>query len=72
MNAPRRFGLFLVLAYQAARLGRPSPCRYVPSCSSYALEAIDRHGLVRGGALTLRRLCRCHPLGGRGFDPVPG
>ena len=46
-------------------------CRFVPSCSVYAREAIERHGAVRGSWLALRRLARCHPFGGSGFDPVP-
>ena len=49
----------------------PSACRFVPSCSEYAAEAVVRHGALRGGLLALWRLLRCHPLGGRGLDPVP-
>ena len=46
-------------------------CRYLPTCSQYALDALDRHGPWIGLWLTLRRLGRCHPWGGHGFDPVP-
>jgi hypothetical protein len=46
-------------------------CRYLPTCSDYAIEALQRHGAWRGLGLTLRRLARCHPWGGAGFDPVP-
>ena len=49
----------------------PPCCRFLPSCSAYAEEALARHGLGRGLALTLGRLARCHPMGGHGFDPVP-
>ena len=46
-------------------------CRFEPSCSRFASDAIREHGLLRGGAMALRRLARCHPLGGHGYDPVP-
>lgn len=50
----------------------PGVCRYHPTCSEYARRALERHGVVRGGWLALRRILRCHPWGGRGYDPVPG
>lgn len=46
-------------------------CRFIPTCSNYALEALEKHGAVKGTYLTVYRLLRCHPLGGRGYDPVP-
>ena len=49
----------------------PPSCRFVPSCSAYAEEALKKHGAARGGWLALRRLLRCHPFGGSGYDPVP-
>ena len=61
----------VVRLYQAARSGRPSPCRFTPSCSTYALEALEAHGALKGIWLSLRRLSRCHPWGGHGYDPVP-
>ena len=57
--------------YQEAREGRPSPCRFWPSCSHYAVEAIETHGSARGLWLTIRRLSRCRPFGPSGVDPVP-
>ena len=72
MRLSVRFGLALVHAYQLVL----SPfaggaCRFEPSCSAYALEAIQTHGLVRGFWLALRRVARCHPLSRPGIDPVP-
>lgn len=64
--------ILLVLLYQAAL--RPflgGHCRFTPSCSEYTIVALRRHGAIRGAALAARRLCRCHPFGGAGFDPVP-
>ncbi len=67
----RRLGLALIALYQAAHAGRPSPCRYWPSCSVYAAEAIELHGLWRGSLLAARRLLRCRPWGPHGIDLVP-
>lgn len=49
----------------------PPACRYLPTCSVYALEAIERHGSAKGVWLGAKRVCRCHPWGGSGYDPVP-
>jgi uncharacterized protein len=68
----RRGAHFLIRFYQltfSAFLGRQ--CRYLPTCSQYMDEAITRHGLWPGGWMGVARLCRCHPWGGHGFDPVP-
>ena len=50
----------------------PPSCRFVPSCSEYALQAVEIHGLFYGGKLTVKRLLRCHPFAKPGYDPVPG
>ena len=62
----------LIHCYQVVTDGRVSPCRYVPSCSTYAREALSAHGARRGSYYASRRLLRCHPWGGHGYDPVPG
>lgn len=49
----------------------PPTCRFTPTCSQYALEAIQKYGPIKGGFLALRRILRCHPWGGSGYDPVP-
>ncbi|MBP5770853.1 MAG: membrane protein insertion efficiency factor YidD [Bacteroidaceae bacterium] len=49
----------------------PPSCRFTPTCSQYAIEAIQRHGILKGLYLAIRRILRCHPWGGCGFDPVP-
>jgi uncharacterized protein len=63
--------LAAVRGYQWLFAGRPSPCRFVPSCSCYTAEAIERHGALRGSWLAARRLSRCRPWGGSGVDLVP-
>ena len=50
---------------------KPATCRFTPTCSEYALEALKKHGPVKGLWLTVRRIARCHPWGGSGYDPVP-
>ncbi|MBS3964293.1 MAG: membrane protein insertion efficiency factor YidD [Methylomonas sp.] len=62
----------LIKVYQYAISPLLGPrCRFYPTCSSYGLEAIQRHGVAKGGYLTLRRLLKCHPFHEGGFDPVP-
>ena len=73
LTPAQRGALALLRAYQLAF----SPlyagsCRFVPSCSAYAAEAVRRFGVIRGSWLSLRRLARCRPLAAHGFDPVPG
>jgi len=67
----QRAALWLIGTYQGLRVGHPSPCRFTPSCSTYAAEAIGTHGLWRGGRLAGRRILRCHPFGAHGVDLVP-
>ena len=68
----RRLALLLIRIYQRS-ISRvlPSTCRFEPSCSEYGFQAIEKHGLFRGGWLTLRRIGRCHPFNPGGYDPVP-
>ena len=69
--SPDHFLIRMVRGYQRAAEGRPSPCRFSPTCSAYAIEALQVHGTLRGLRLTLRRLVRCRPFGPSGWDPVP-
>ena len=69
---PQRVVLQMLRAYKWAISPMiPPSCRYVPTCSEYATEAVERHGAIRGGFMALLRLLRCHPFVKGGFDPVP-
>jgi putative membrane protein insertion efficiency factor len=79
MNLPRQILIFPLRVYQwtlspvlSTMFGPAGHCRFTPSCSQYAIEALQIHGVFHGGMLAGRRLCRCHPWGGCGHDPVPG
>jgi uncharacterized protein len=66
-----RLGVWIIRGYQYLMAWSPPRCRFAPSCSQYALEAIVEHGAIKGSWLGIRRLGRCHPWNPGGFDPVP-
>ena len=71
-SVPRLLLVFLVRGYQVAISPLlPPSCRYFPSCSAYAVEALEKHGALRGSWLAARRILRCNPFRPGGFDPVP-
>ena len=71
MSIPQRLGIFLVVCYRAT-FGRlfGGHCRFHPTCSQYAIDAITQHGAVRGGWKAIKRIAKCHPWGGQGYDPA--
>lgn len=72
LNVVQRLALGLIFLYRvtlSAVMGRQ--CRFLPTCSEYAADAIRTHGALKGAGLALRRIARCHPWGGSGYDPVP-
>lgn len=72
MNPVKALLIGIIRFYQLAISPlTPPSCRFVPTCSEYGIEAIMKHGALKGGWLTLKRICRCHPWGGSGYDPVP-
>jgi uncharacterized protein len=70
ISAARLYRLTISPA-QTLLFGPQAGCRYTPSCSAYAIEAVQRRGAIAGSWLAARRVCRCHPWGGCGHDPVP-
>ena len=71
-DLPKRFLLWLVRFYRKSISPMHPPCcRFIPTCSQYALEAIEKYGAIKGGFLALRRILRCNPLCKGGYDPVP-
>ncbi len=67
----KRLGIFLIRLYQRTTGWVPPTCRYTPSCSEYAAQAVERFGLAKGSWLALKRIGRCHPGRPGGHDPVP-
>ena len=68
----RQLLIMAVRGYQLALAPLlPASCRYYPSCSAYMIEALERHGALRGGLMGVRRILRCHPFRAGGYDPVP-
>ncbi|MCU0360799.1 MAG: membrane protein insertion efficiency factor YidD [Bacteroidia bacterium] len=68
----KRFALLLIKFYQySIRPLLPNACRFTPSCSQYATDAVNKYGAFKGSWLAIKRLSRCHPWGGQGYDPVP-
>ena len=71
MNLPRALLIKIIRLYQAVTVRRFPVCRFDPTCSSYAIEAVSQHGASKGAWYAMRRIARCHPWGGWGYDPVP-
>ena len=63
--------VFLIKIYQSISKHTPSVCRFYPTCSEYTKQAIIKYGILKGGWLGLKRICRCHPKNPGGYDPVP-
>ena len=73
INQLLTYPFFLLVRFYQVAISplKPPTCRFSPTCSTYALEALKKYGLLKGGRLALRRIMRCHPWGGSGYDPVP-
>ncbi|HEY3330325.1 MAG TPA: membrane protein insertion efficiency factor YidD [Capsulimonadaceae bacterium] len=67
----KRIMVFMIRLYQAVSRFTPPTCRFQPTCSEYAAQAILRYGALKGSWMAVRRICRCHPWNPGGYDPVP-
>lgn len=67
----KKIVLGLILIYQQISKYTPARCRFYPTCSEYTKQAIEHYGLVKGGILGIKRICKCHPLNEGGYDPLP-
>lgn len=67
----KKFIIALIRIYQKLSFFKTPSCRFYPSCSNYSIEAIEKHGALKGGWLTVKRVLRCHPFNPGGIDPVP-
>ena len=67
----KKFFTLLITIYQKISRLTPPVCRFTPTCSEYMKQAIEKYGIVKGGWLGIKRICRCHPLNPGGYDPVP-
>lgn len=67
----KKIFIFFIKLYQKTPLSCHTSCRHIPSCSNYAIEALETHGLIKGSLLSVKRILRCNPWGTSGYDPVP-
>ena len=70
-QAPTKALVMIIRGYQRVSRYTPAMCRYTPTCSEYMAQSLEKHGVMKGLWLGTKRICRCHPWGGHGEDPVP-
>ena len=63
--------IYLIKLYQSIPFNSHNNCRFIPTCSNYGIEALEKYGAIKGSYLTFKRILRCHPFGKKGYDPVP-